>query len=199
MTLIELLVGLGILGILLTMISALGVRMFRSSTSVVSTTQSEGVYQNAMRRITRQLRYTAAYSSSTLAFDTVDSSQIIFYSYSLLSGTSTVLPNKIRVWIDSNGTVWETVTAPTVSGGSTVYTSTPTTSQLAVKVVNTTAKPLFTFYDNASLTTGNVVPPGTGMTFAQLKSLKRVTVTLQSTVNPVLGVQQTVVFQNLLG
>jgi hypothetical protein len=152
-----------------------------------------------MRRITRQLRYTAAYSSSTLAFDTVDSSQIIFYSYSLLSGTSTVLPNKIRVWIDSNGTVWETVTAPTVSGGSTVYTSTPTTSQLAVKVVNTTAKPLFTFYDNASLTTGNVVPPGTGMTFAQLKSLKRVTVTLQSTVNPVLGVQQTVVFQNLLG
>jgi prepilin-type N-terminal cleavage/methylation domain-containing protein len=199
LTMVELMVALGILGILLTMISTLGVRMFRSSTQVVTSTQSEGAYQNAMRRITRQLRYAAAYSSSTLAFDTVDNTQVIFYTYSLLNGLSTVAPNKVRIWVDTNGVMWETVTAPSVSNGATVYTSTPITTQLATKVTNTVGAPAFLFYDSAALTGANVVPNGSGMTFAQLKSLKRVSVTLQSTVTSTLGVQQTVVFQNLLG
>jgi len=198
MTLIELLVAISILAILMAMISTLGTKAFRTTSKVVSTTQTEGYYQNAMRRITRQLRYAAGPDSSTCAFDTVDGTQVIFYTYSLLGAVATAIPNKVRIWVDTSGTVWEAVTSPVTTNGVTTYTSTPLTTQLATGVVNTTAAPVFTWYDSADLTTANVVAPGTGMSLAQRQSLHRVSVTLQNTTNTVISVQQTVVFQNLL-
>jgi len=198
LTLIELLVAMSIFAILLAMISALGARIFRTTTSVVATTQSEGYYQSAMRIITRQMRYAGGPDGNTPAFDTVDGSQIIFYTYSLLNGLGSVSPNKVRIWVDASNNLWESQTAPSVVGGVTVYTSTPIVKLLVSNVVNTTANPVFTFYDSPSLTGANVVPNGTGMTLAQRQSLKRATVTLQSSKNTVVTVQQTVVFQNLL-
>lgn len=199
MTLIELLVAIGIMAVLLTMISALGARIFKTTTNVVASTQAENQYQNAMRRVTRQLRYAARLDGGTPAFATVDSSQIIFYTYSLLNGGLTNLqPNKVRIWVDGSGTLWEAVTSPTITASGPVYTSTPVTSRLAQNVTNTAAAPVFVFYDKADLASGQVIPVGTGMSVAQRQSIARALVTLQSSTRTVISVQQTVVFQNKL-
>jgi len=199
LTMIELLVAVSIFAILLTMISALGTKIFRTTTGVVLSTTSENQYQNAMRRVTRQLRYAARLDGGTPAFDTVDSSQIIFYTYSLLQGGLTnLVPNKVRIWVDGTGQLNESVTTPTITAAGPTYTSTPIVSKLATNVTNTTAAPVFVFYDKADLASGQVIAVGTGMTLAQRQTIARALVTLQSTTKTVISVQQTVVFQNKL-
>lgn len=204
MTLIELLVAMGVLVLLLSVVSALGLRVFRSSTETVNLALNQGQYQVAMQRIARQFRYVGVPSQCTSSFDSVTPSSVTFYSYSLLDGI-TQTPNQVTISI-SNGTVTETVKSQTTCLGYVGPSPAPAVAPHPLLAgVDNVSTSTFTFYSNSSCSGTPVTVPAGGLlssnsaSLVTLQSLRCVRVTLRSlSATPALNLVQSVVFQNLL-
>jgi len=204
LTLIELLVAMGILALLLTMIGALGLRVFRSSTETVSLALNQGEYQVAMQRIARQFRYVGVPNQCNSSFDSITGSSVAFYSYSLLDGV-TQTPNQVTITIN-NGTVTENVMPQTTCLGYMGSGAAPApVSRPLLTGVDNVSGPVFTFYTSPGCSGSPMTIPAGGLvssnaqSLVKLQSLRCVKVTLRSlSATPALNLVQSVVFQNLL-
>ena len=103
---------------------------------------------------TKDIRTATRLQAGTSPFTTANKREVIFYANLNNNGASGSVvengPRRVRIFVDSNSRLIEEVTKPNASSvpPNYTYTGTPTRRFVGRYVANTTAQPIFQFYDD---------------------------------------------------
>ncbi|KKT88216.1 MAG: hypothetical protein UW95_C0016G0020 [Parcubacteria group bacterium GW2011_GWC1_45_14] len=144
MTLVELLVAIGILGIVTTGLSAFFSYMWRTRLTDVSRGQSSVIASSSVSRMTENIRRAAQADSGSYAIASADDFNLVFYS----DIDSDQYRERVHYYLDGTSIMMGT-SEPILGDSPTYPEGDEIVSVIATNVMNSESEPIFTYYNSS--------------------------------------------------
>jgi type II secretory pathway pseudopilin PulG len=177
-TVVEMSVSLAVLGIVLATVTQGFISMSNGSTAADLRLQNLDQARVLMNTVSKDVRTAVIIQAGTSPFVAANGTDVVFYA----NLNTTTAPNKVEIKIDttmpSNPVLVETVTKPDPGSNPPTYnTQAPKRRLVGQFVANTSANPVFTYFD-ASGTPIAAAPPGRALTSAEMLQVSAIGITL---------------------